>query len=162
MREEKVYYKVYDTELKDYVYGVTQNSFVNLEFSSIEEARNYSDGWLRDKTRYEVHKFTRVISSDCINCDPPTEEDFKLKEKKLKKEADYARRMEEYLSKFNPRDEMEKEILRLQFTMNEALEEMGSDIKKSLVSFRAGTQKEINNLADLFDSIEENYFKYKK
>ena len=67
--------------------------------------------------------------------------------------------MEEYLSKFNPRDEMEKEMLRLQFTMNEALEEMGNDIKKNLFSFRAETQKEINSLADLFDSIEENYFK---
>ena len=159
MRKEKIYYKVYDTELKDYVYRITQNSFINLEFNSIEEARSYDDGWLRDKTRYEVHKFTRVISSDCVNYDPPTEEDFKLKEKKLKKEADYARRMEEYLSKFNPRDEMEKEMLRLQFTMNEALEEMGNDIKKNLFSFRAETQKEINSLADLFDSIEENYFK---
>ena len=163
MRKEVVRYKVYDTQEKDYVYKCTQYGFKELSFESIKEARDYFE----DKVRYEIHKFKTVVSSDQVNCDPPTEEDFKLKEKKLKKEVDYAKRNEEYLSKFNPRDDMKKEMLRLQFAINESLEEIESDTKKNLCSFCAQpnvteTQKEINSLVDLLNSIEENYFKYEK
>ena len=142
MREEKIYYKVYDTELKDYVYRITQNSFINLEFNSIEEARSYDDGWLRDKTRYEVHKFTRIIASDCVNCDPATEEDVKRLDTEQMKKDDYNKRMKEYVNTFNPRNKMEEEQLELQFAQLEALKKFQNAIKKANENLYERLEKE--------------------
>ena len=147
MRKERTYYKVYDTELKEYPYYCDQYRFFELEFKTIKEVRNYSYGRFKDKTRYEIHKFTEVISSDCVNCDPPTKEDFIIKDMEQLKKDDYNRRMKEYVDKFSPRDKIEEEQLELQFAQYEAMKELQNAIKKANESMCKKLEKE----------IEENY-----
>ena len=143
MRKERTYYKVYDTELKEYSYDCDQYRFFELEFKTIKEARNYSYGRFRDKTRYEIHKFTRVISSDCVNCDPPTKKDFIIKDNEQLKKDDYNRRMKEYVDKFSPRDKIEEKQLELQFTQCEAMKEYQDAIKKASESMYKRLEKEL-------------------
>lgn len=142
MRKEWTYYKVYDTELKEYSYDCNQYRFFELEFETIKEAREYSYGRFKDKTRYEVHKFTRIIASDCVNCDPATEEDVKRLDTEQMKKDDYNKRMKEYVNTFNPRNKMEEEQLELQFAQLEALKKFQNAIKKANENLYERLEKE--------------------
>ena len=159
MREEKVYYKVYDNEEKEYVYNCNQYNFYELNFDSIIDARSYGYGQFSDPTRYEVHKFVQVVSSDLVNCDPPTEEDFKRRAWREKEKEDYLKRREDYIDKSNLKDKEDKEMLRMCFDLYDAMKELGVELEDNCVKSNKQTvnsdeQKDISSFIDIFEAIE--------
>lgn len=85
--ETKIFYKIYDKELKEYVHAMVGagTNRTQSEFYSIKQAREFNcHGIFKDKTRYEIHEFKAKISSDCVDVDPMNEQD--LEELKQAKE----------------------------------------------------------------------------
>ena len=80
--ETKIFYRIYDKEKQEYVHanvGAGTNR-TQTEFRSIEEAREFNcHGLFRDKARYEIHEFKSEITSDCVDVDPMTEQDRRIK-----------------------------------------------------------------------------------
>ena len=161
MRKELTYYKVYDNEEKEYAYNCNPYNFFELKFYSIIDARSYNYGCFSDPTRYEIHKFTQVISSDCVNCDPPTEEDFKRRAKREKENEEYLKRRQDYINKFNPKDE-ERTLLEMSFDLFESMKELSVELKDNYANsnkqkIKPNPTVEINSFSDIFEAIENQY-----
>lgn len=81
--ETKIFYRIYDKRRQKYVHanvGAGTNR-TQTEFSSIKEAREFNcHGLFKDKEIYEIHEFRAEISSDCVDVDPMTEQDIRMKE----------------------------------------------------------------------------------